>query len=120
MSRCNPYGWENAGGPNPAGGLLSDSHTVDESKRWHCGADATHRYRWECSHDNLPPGMDMAAGGIRITRLEAGHRTGEPFGLCDRHAVLLGQRVGRQPVPCPRCVARGPDHRCWLLLRMVS
>ena len=120
MAKCNPYGWENPGGPNPAGGLLADTHRVDESKRFHCGADAPHRFRWVCSHDNLPPGADMAAGGVLIRRLDDGHRSGEPVNLCQYHAELLAKRVGRQPVPCPRCVAIGPDHKCWLRLEVVS
>jgi hypothetical protein len=125
MARCNPYGWENPGGPNPAGGLLSDSHTVDDSKRWHCGEDAPHRFVWVCSHDNLPPGADMTLpqpgiGRVMIRRLPDGHRSAVPVRLCERHAHLLGERVGRQPVPCPRCVAAGPDHKCWLRLELVS
>lgn len=122
MARCNPYGWENPGGPNPAGGLLAGSHRVDDSKRWHCGADGPHRYRWVCSHENLPPGLELTLERprIAISRLEDGHRTGEPFHLCDYHAQLLGARVGGQVVPCPRCVAAGPDHKCWLKLVMIS
>ena len=126
MTRCNPYGWENANGPNPAGGLLAGVHTVDDSKRWHCGADATHRYRWVCSHENLPPGAEYVndrgadRGRTRISRLSDGHRSAEPVELCDRHAQLLKGRVGGQLVPCPRCVAIGPDHKCWLRLEMVS
>jgi hypothetical protein len=126
VTKCNPYGWENPGGPNPAGGLLADDHRVDESKRFHCGADAVHRYKWICSHENLPPGAEYVndrgpdRGRIRISRLNDGHRSAEPFGLCEFHAQLLGHRVGRQLVPCPRCVAIGPDHKCWLRLEMVS
>jgi hypothetical protein len=123
MTRCNPYGWENPGGPNPAGGLLADTHHVDDSKRWHCGAEAPHRYVWICSHENLPPGAELSlAGGARILvrRLADGHRSANPFHLCDRHAQLLKARVGRQLVPCPRCVAIGPDHKCWLRLEMTS
>lgn len=129
MARCNPYGWENPGGPNPAGGLLADSHTVDQAHRWHCGAPANHRFRWVCSHANLPPGYDLtlpqtvagvAIGRTLISRLPDGHRSGEPVDLCEHHYRLLAARVGRQPVPCPRCVAIGPDHKCWLRLEPVS
>lgn len=125
MARCNPYGWENSGGPNPAGGLLADTHTVDDSKRWHCGDEGAHRYVWICSHENLPPGADLTLpaeerGRIRVARLEDGHRSANPFHLCDRHGQLLGARVSAQLVPCPRCVAIGPDHKCWLRLVMVS
>ena len=122
MARCNPYGWENPAGPNPAGGLLADSHTVDESKRFHCGNDAPHRFRWVCSHDSLPPGsqLTLTEPRIDIRRISDGHRSGEPVHLCQRHAELLRARVGRQPVPCPRCVAIGPDHKCWLRLEVVS
>src|SRR5258708_20274891 len=96
MTRCNPYGWENAGGPNPAGGLLADTHTVDDSKRWHCGAEAPHRYVWICSHDNLPPGADLSlAGGARMLtpRLADGHRSANPFHLSNPHAQLLNHRL---------------------------
>lgn len=125
MAKCNPYGWENPGGPNPAGGLLADTQTVDQSARWHCGAEAPHRFVWICSHDNLPPGADMTLprpGTARtlIRRLSDGHRSATPVHLCERHAQLLGARVGRQPVPCPRCVALGPDHKCWLRLELAS
>lgn len=122
MARCNPYGWENPNGPNPAGGLLADSHRVDDSQRWHCGLDAPHRYRWVCSHENLPPAVQYTIGSARvlISRLPDGHRSGEPVHLCDRHAQLLRARVGGQVVPCPRCVASQPDHKCWLRLELVS
>jgi len=119
MARCNPYGWENPGGPNPAGGLLADTHAVDESKRFHCGNEAPHRFRWVCSHDNLPPAMSGLPHAT-LVRLHDGHRSGEPVYLCEYHANLLRCRVGRQPVPCPRCVAIGPDHKCWLRLEVVS
>jgi hypothetical protein len=119
MTRCNPYGWENSGGPNPAGGLLVDNHRVDESTRFHCGLDAPHRYRWVCSHENLPPQLSGIPHAT-LVRLHDGHASGEPVHLCDRHAQLLGARVGGQPVPCPRCLAAGPDHKCWLRLVMVS
>lgn len=122
MAKCNPYGWENADGPNPAGGLLADTHRVDTSKIIRCGLDATHRYRWVCSHEDLPPGMQLTLQPprIAISRLKDGHSSGEPVAMCDRHAQLLGHRVGGQLVPCPRCVAIGPDHKCWLKLVMVS
>lgn len=120
MAKCNPYGWENPNGPNPAGGLLADEHHVDESKRWHCGLDSPHRYVWVCSHENLPPGQDMTAAGTLTRRLADGHKSATPVHLCDRHAQLLRARVGRQLVPCPRCVAIGPDHKCWLRLEMTS
>jgi hypothetical protein len=125
MARCNPYGWENADGPNPAGGLLADTHTVDQAARWHCGGQAAHRFVWVCSHDNLPPGQDMTlpvpgVSRVMIRRLPDGHKSATPVALCERHAGLLGGRVGGQPVPCPRCVAIGPDHKCWLRLELVS
>jgi len=117
MTRCNPYGWENPAGPNPAGGLLEQP--VDDTKRWHCGSEAPHRYRWVCSHENLSPELSGLPHPA-LVRLKDGHASGEPVHLCDRHAQLLKGRVGRQPVPCPRCVAAGPDHKCWLRLVMVS
>jgi hypothetical protein len=122
MTRCNPYGWENPGGPNPAGGLLQDTQRVDESTRWHCGADAPHRFRWVCSHAVIPAPyhLTLTQPRIEVSRLPDGHRSGVPVHLCERHAILLNQRVGGQPVPCPRCVAIGPDHKCWLRLEVVS
>lgn len=120
MSRCNPYGWENAHGPNPAGGLLAGGFDPNAEKRWHCGAQATVRARWVCSHSALPPGAQYAAGGIAISRLPDGHASGEPVNLCQGHARLLSRRVGGQPVPCPRCISSQPDHKCWLILEPVS
>jgi hypothetical protein len=119
VARCNPYGWENPDGPNPAGGLLAGGFDPNAEHRWHCGAQATVRARWVCSHVALPPGQQYAAGGILISRLQDGHASGQPVDLCLGHARALSRRSVR-PMPCPRCVAAGPDHKCWIYLEPVS
>lgn len=117
---CNPYGWENSGGPRPAAGLISER--VDERQgQWRCGRPADHRFRAVCAH---------------------GHKQGEPFWLCvlcwRRFMGMIPGWTGATPyrpgflAVCPRCQVEdprrypvpeyvlGPDHRCQLRLEPVS
>jgi hypothetical protein len=117
---CNIYGWENPGGPRPAGGLVDNP--VDERQgQWRCGRPADHRFRAVCAHGH-EQGVDVWLCELCWRRLH---------GLVPGWTGATPYKTGFLAV-CPRCQVTDPrtypvpeyklgaDHRCQLRLEAVS